>query len=196
MSDPAIELQVILNHALLGCHSRQDIQDLVEEITALWTKSGRPTREQIEQEILRHTLEYKGTVPLFLSKSILNLYPATQPCGRPRREQIERIYNNYYLKEIDKINAILALYPAPQRKVGREEIERTVRKCPLFNIPSLTEIALVDDLLALLNGEEKKWCPHIAWYPDKGGWWRYAEDKVIVDETVNFCYKCGVKKPA
>lgn len=63
-------------------------------------------------------------------------------------------------------------------------------------LPAGDLLDLVEDIQALLNEGEKVWCPHIAWYPDKGGAWRYADTLLMVRDEAKVCDQCAKPRPS
>ena len=128
MSNPTIELQVILNRALLGALSPSDILDLGEEITVLFSKQegGSMDREKVLSEVYA------------LIDQAFTLMENIRPAGG--------FVGNFFT-------------PAPQRKVGREEIEQVIADFSKKEV-GLWRADFVEALLACLNGQERPSCDH------------------------------------
>ena len=123
--------------------------------------------------------------------------------GRPSREQIETVLdglrdNGYSSRWIADV--ILSLYPspAPVRKVTREEIENLVRDHLRKGPQSLSFNAsnFINDLLSLLNGEEKKpeWCCKQWDWDKEEKLWRVDSGEVYMVYQ-SYCQFCGAPRP-
>ncbi len=86
-------------------------------------------------------------------------------------------------------------------RVTREQVASIIRKQNLISSGYFSTYAveeLIDDLLALLNGEPKAWCKHIKpsyWSSEMGKTWQWANDGGQVTADFHFCHICGKPRP-